>query len=163
MAKMKEETRFLLALVVLAGIIVLGYLLWEKSHQEEVPVVPVVETPAEEEPTEEEPAGGSGGGGAAAPAPSGGPLTFDEAYQTYAASGFRFEFASCRGRPGSISMKKGTKFMLDNRDNAAHKFVVGSKTYNIGAYGFAIATASDVGTYNITCDGGGAAQLVVQP
>lgn len=158
MAKMKEESRFLLALVVLAGAIVLGYLLWENTKEDEVVEEPIIETPAEDT---EAPAGGTGSGsGAAAPS---GPLTFEEAYQTYAVSGFRFEFAECHGRPGSISMKKGTKFMLDNRDNEAHKFVVGSKTYNIGPYGFAIATATDVGTYNITCDGGGAAQVVVQP
>lgn len=159
---MKEESRFLLALVVLAGVIVLGYLLWEKSQDKGMVVEePIVETPAEEE--AEAPVGGSAGGsGSGTVAPSG-PLTFEEAYQTYAVSGFRFEFADCHGRPGSISMKKGTKFMLDNRDNEAHRFVVGSKTYNIGPYGFAIATATDVGTYNITCDGGGAAQVVVQP
>ncbi len=87
---------------------------------------------------------------------------FGQAYNTYATSGYRFEFVGCSGTPGSLSMKQGTKFMLDNRDNASHKIVVAGATYNVGPYGYAIATATTLGKYNITCDGKGAASINVQ-
>lgn len=54
--------------------------------------------------------------------------------------------------------------MLDNRDNATRKIAVqGGQTFQVKAYDFAIATApSTLGTHYITCDGGGAASIVVQ-
>ncbi len=151
----KKDMRLVLGLltVILAALLI--YIVWQSKPEEALE--PIVETPAEE--VEPETTTGSGSNtGSGAPAP----LTFEEAYQIYAASGYRFEFAGCHGRPGTLSMKKGTKFMLDNRDNEPHTIVVGSTRYRLGAYGFAIATAKDIGTYNITCDGGGAAQVIVQ-
>lgn len=54
--------------------------------------------------------------------------------------------------------------MLDNRDVEARKIAVqGGQTFQVKAYDFAIATApSTVGTHFITCDGGGAASIMVQ-
>ena len=153
--KVKKDMRLVLGLlaVILAALVI--YVVWQNRQEEALE--PIVETPAEEESTS-----AAGGSGASSGSSSSAPMTFDEAYQTYAVSGYRFEFSSCHGRPGTLSMKKGPKFMLDNRDNAPHAIVVGSVTYRIGPYGFAIATAKDIGTYNITCDGGGAAQVIVQ-
>ena len=62
-------------------------------------------------------------------------------------------------------MKKGKKFMLDNRDDRTRKIaIVGGQSFQISAYNFAIATApSALGLHYITCDGGGAASILVQP
>ncbi len=55
--------------------------------------------------------------------------------------------------------------MLDNRDNVSRKIAVqGGQTFQVKAYDFAIATApSTIGTHYITCDGGWAAVISVQP
>ncbi len=88
--------------------------------------------------------------------------TYSQLVDSFKASGFRYQFSNCSGTPGSLTMKLGTKYMLDNRDPAKHIIKVGKLSYTIGAYGYTIATASVVGTQNITCDGKGAATLIVQ-
>ncbi len=87
-----------------------------------------------------------------------------DARKIYQTSGYYFQFVQCHGLPGTLTLKAGSKFMLDNRDGVAHKLAIqGWETFNIGAYGFAIATApSKVGIHYITCDGGGAATILVQ-
>lgn len=96
-----------------------------------------------------------------------GALTYEDALALYV--GKRYQFDNCTSgppivSPGSLSLKVGSKFMLDNRDTDAHTIKVGTQSYRIGKNGFAIATAPAArGTYNITCDGGGQAQLLVQP
>lgn len=96
------------------------------------------------------------------------PLSATKAYldalKIYKTTGYYFQFVDCHGSPGSFTLKVGKKFMLDNRDGVAHKFrIQGGQSFNIGAYGFAIATApSTVGDHYIDCDGGGAAKIIVQ-
>ena len=87
-----------------------------------------------------------------------------DAIRIYKNVGYYFQFVSCHGSPGSLTLKAGKKFMLDNRDNVTHKIAVqGGQTFQVGAYNFAIATApSTIGTHYITCDGGGAASIIVQ-
>jgi|GEM_PF-1919487 len=87
--------------------------------------------------------------------------TYEEAIEAYA--GLRFQFTACRGTPGSLTVKNGSTFLLDNRDASGHTIVVGTKSYWLGAYGWKIVTASEEGTLNITCDGGGSASINVQP
>ncbi len=96
-----------------------------------------------------------------------GALTYEDALALY--TGKRYQFDNCTSgppivSPGALSLKVGSKFMLDNRDTDAHTIKVGTQSYRIGKNGFAVATAPAArGTYNITCDGGGQAQLMVQP
>ena len=87
-----------------------------------------------------------------------------DAIRVYKSVGYYFQFVDCHGLPGSLTLKKGKKFMLDNRDGEAHKIAVqGGQTFQIKAYDFAIATApSKIGLHYITCDGGGAASILVQ-
>lgn len=89
--------------------------------------------------------------------------SYAEALKEYSASGYRFQFVNCKASPGSLTIKKGVTFMLDNRDNRSHKIKVGATTYSIGAYGYVIATAKTVGLNYILCDGGGTGRLQVQP
>lgn len=119
------------------------------------------------------PAGNATTSGAAvvskkAPAKSTAPLSATQSYldaiKIYKNVGYYFQFVSCHGAPGTLTLKAGKKFMLDNRDGVAHKIAVqGGQSFNIKAYDFAIATApSAIGTHYITCDGGGAANILVQ-
>ena len=87
-----------------------------------------------------------------------------DAIRVYKNVGYYFQFVDCHGSPGTLTLKKGKKFMLDNRDGEAHKIAVqGGQTFQVKAYDFAIATApSTVGIHYITCDGGGAASITVQ-
>ncbi len=54
----------------------------------------------------------------------------------YGKSGYRFQFANCSGIPGWLTMKLGTKFMIDNRDNKSHQISIGTKIYKLAAYDF---------------------------
>lgn len=83
--------------------------------------------------------------------------------KVYKDSGFYYQFVSCHGSPGILTMKAGTKFMLDNRDKTKHSIVLGSTTYVLPGYGYIIATAPHVyGTQHLVCDGGGAALIKVE-
>jgi hypothetical protein len=79
----------------------------------------------------------------------------------------RIQFAQCHGLVsggiGTLVIKEGVKFMLDNRDPKAHTIAFGGQSYRIGAYNFSIVSATKIGIYPVTCDGGGAATLNVQP
>ncbi len=95
------------------------------------------------------------GGTALVPTP-----TYTAAINEYAAA--RFQFANCNGNPGIMTIKKGTNFMLDNRDNKTHIFGIGPRTYELKAYEFALVNVQKIGDYFITCDGGGAAKVSIQ-
>ena len=90
-------------------------------------------------------------------------LTYDQAIQIYGKSGYRIQLVKCHGTPGTLVIKKGSKFMLDNRDGVWHNVTVGKQKFRVSGWGFIIVTASEVGNVSITCDGGGAATLNVQP
>lgn len=80
----------------------------------------------------------------------------------YGANNTRIQFLNCSGNPGSLNIKRGTKFMFDNRDDKSHNFGIGTKFFKLGAYNYAVLTVAKTGSFNITCDGGGAAKVVVQ-
>lgn len=84
------------------------------------------------------------------------------ALSIYKERGSIFQFVECRGTPGSLSIKRGVQFMLDNRDAKPHVIGVGSTKFVLGPYDYVIATAQMLGVNFITCDGGGSAQLIVQ-
>jgi len=52
--------------------------------------------------------------------------------------------------------------MIDNRDGVWHEVQIASQKFKVSGWGFVIVTAKEMGVYNITCDGGGAAELNVQ-
>lgn len=87
-----------------------------------------------------------------------------DAIRTYKNTGYYFQFVDCHGLPGSLTLKAGKKFMLDNRDGKSRKIAIqGGQSFTVSAYNFAVATApSKTGTHYITCDGGGAASILVQ-
>lgn len=89
--------------------------------------------------------------------------SYADALKAYSATGYRMQFVNCRASPGSLIIKKGKTFMLDNRDNKSHRIKVGSTTYTVGAYGYAIATARTLDVNYILCDGAGAAKITVEP
>jgi len=88
--------------------------------------------------------------------------SYADALKTYSASGYRFQIVNCQMTPGSLVVKKGSTFMIDNRDNASHKVAVGSTNYSVGAYGFVIATAKVLGVNYIRCDNRGSAKITVE-
>ncbi len=90
------------------------------------------------------------------------PLNYTQALNLYRGAGAYFQLVKCNGNPGMISLKKGVKFMVDNRDRVTHRIGLGKSVFTIKPYGFLILTASYPGTSPLTCDGGGAAQLNVE-
>jgi len=81
----------------------------------------------------------------------------------YVESGYRFQFSGCHGTPGQLTVKRGKYFLLDNRDNKAITIAVAGQSYQIGPYGAAVAAVWKEGVHQITCNGGGAASLNVEP
>ncbi len=80
----------------------------------------------------------------------------------YIESGYRFQFDDCHGNPGTLTVKRGKYFLLDNRDDKAAKIGIAGQTYNIAPYSAAVAAVWKVGEHQITCNGGGAAKLNVE-
>ncbi len=87
---------------------------------------------------------------------------YGAALNIYGKSGYRFQFVNCSGNPGYLTMKLGVKFMIDNRDDKSHQIAIGTKTYKLEAYDFAIVSIKKIGDFIITCDGGGAAHVLIQ-
>jgi len=81
----------------------------------------------------------------------------------YVESGYRFQFSDCHGTPGQLTVKRGKYFLLDNRDDSAITIAVAGQSYQIGPYGAAVAAVWKEGVHQITCNGGGAASLNVEP
>jgi hypothetical protein len=88
--------------------------------------------------------------------------SYGDALETYGTSGYRFQFSNCSGNPGTLTMKIGTKFMIDNRDSIGHQINIGTKAYKLAAYDFAILSIQKIGTFNIICDGRIAANVWIQ-
>jgi hypothetical protein len=87
---------------------------------------------------------------------------YTAALNTYRNLGYYFQFSNCSATPGTLTVKKGAKFMIDNRDAKTHRITVGSRTITVAGYGFYVLSAEKIGTNQITCDGGGAGVLTVQ-
>jgi hypothetical protein len=93
-------------------------------------------------------------------------LTYDQALAIYGSGGnnYRFQFAAnCQPVPGSLTIKKGSRFMLDNRDSEPHTFKIGTQTVRLNKYAFAVVTARQTGDLNILCDNINRAKILVQP
>lgn len=90
-------------------------------------------------------------------------MSYVKALQIYQKSGLYFQFVACHATPGSMAVKRGAKVMLDNHDEVGHTFNLEGHLYGVGAYRYVIVTPQKVGTQYVTCDGGGAATLQVQP
>lgn len=99
------------------------------------------------------------------PKPAAGAVSqsYTDALKTYSASGYRFQIVNCQMTPLTLVVKKGSTFMIDNRDNQSHKISVGNATYSIGSYNFTIATAKTLGSYYVRCDSRGSAKITVVP
>lgn len=78
-----------------------------------------------------------------------------------AAPGFRIQLSKCHGTPGQLTVKKSQPFVLDNRDSNSVTVRVAGSSYRLGAYKTVTTAISRVGTHQVTCNGGGAATLIV--
>lgn len=148
--------------LVVAGLVLAGGGCWSKKEAvapvPEVvttPVVvtttvtaPVVQTPVVKKPT--------------APQPTQAVLDYNATVKVYDASGYRLQIVNCSARPGAMVVKRGMKFMIDNRDDATRTIAVGTQKYTLKPYGWTVTSVAKAGQYNITCNGGGAGSLNVQ-
>lgn len=158
------KTKYLIILGIAAGVIIAGYFAWSFSRSEITDTKDNQAVPTATDTNAPTPTNSNTN---TATSPTSGVLKYDDALALYA--GRLFQFTSCVAgpppviSPGSLSIKQGAKYMIDNRDKTAHTIRVGSTPYLLAAQSFRIISAPTKGTYNITCDGGGAAQLQVQP
>ena len=85
-------------------------------------------------------------------APVSGNLSYQDALAAYKGRVLQFN-ANCQtGVISSAAIKVGTKLMLDNRSANPAKIVLDGTTYNIGAYGWEVATLNKVGTFTPSCN-----------
>jgi len=81
----------------------------------------------------------------------------------YVNTDYRFQFDDCHGSPGRLVLKSGRSFILDNRDGSPITIAFAGKSYRVPSYSSALASTTSVGTHQVTCNGGGAATLIVSP
>lgn len=78
--------------------------------------------------------------------------------------GYRFQFSNnCASvSPSAFVIKSGVQFMIDNRDSKAHEFTFSEQKYKVPSFGYAIVTASKIGSQSLYCDGIQRAKVNVQ-
>ncbi|MBI5530791.1 MAG: hypothetical protein HY918_04855 [Candidatus Doudnabacteria bacterium] len=86
-------------------------------------------------------------------------LSYGDAIKAYP---YRFQFVNCSANPGTMSVKKNSPVMLDNRDKTAHTIKVSGQSIRIAPYDYQILYARTEGISVMTCDGGGSARLNVE-
>lgn len=90
------------------------------------------------------------------------PLTYEEAVKKYPDTRFQFSNSCSRVFPSSFVIKKGLKFMIDNREDKFHIFSFLDQKYSVKPYGFVIVTAQTVGIQPVLCDGAQRATVNIQ-
>jgi hypothetical protein len=58
----------------------------------------------------------------------------------------------CAVITNKVTFKQGTDILLDNRDDAAVKIVIGSRTFNLPAYGYKVIDLPTIGSYQLDCN-----------
>jgi hypothetical protein len=91
------------------------------------------------------------------------PLAYGEMVKKYQGYIFQFDRDCTWVTPTSMVMKKGVKFVIDNRENKTHIFTFANNKYTLKAYNYVIVTAAPVGTNYISCDGAHRAVVKVAP
>lgn len=69
-------------------------------------------------------------------------LTYGEAINRYTTSRIQLN-NSCQAVPSQLVLKKGGKFMIDNRASVARSIAIAGKTYSLEAYGFSVFSLND--------------------
>ena len=159
----KLQTKKLLYIIG-GGVVLLGVVLYSVFANLKKPTPPLSWPQSGVATSVQSTAGTTSGAKKPAATPLAATKSYLDALKAYKNTGYYFQFVDCHGSPGFLTLKKGKKFMLDNRDGVARKIhIQGGQTFNIAAYGFAIATApSTLGEHYIDCNGGGAAKILVQ-
>ncbi len=58
----------------------------------------------------------------------------------------------CAVVSNKVGFKQGTDILLDNRDNTAAKIVIGSRTFNLPAYGYKVIDLPTIGSFQLDCN-----------
>ncbi len=163
---MKKNTTYILAGIGAVALFIIGYFVWIRVYvptEGSVASLNGIQRPVPQTPTApEEIIPAETPAGAAVRPPTSASTDYEKALNDYRSRGAYFQFVNCAGNPGSLTLKRGTVFMLDNRDSKAHKIKVGTVTYTVGGYGYKLVNPQTLGLNHITCDGGGAAAVNVQ-
>ena len=151
MAKLTQNQTILIIVVVLAAVVVAGYLV-QKTQP-----APSVGTTANTQP--QTPSSGTQGvqtstatGNTVSMATA---LSYNDALKIYAGRRIQFD-ASCQVYPYYNTFKNGTKVMLDNRLNQGRTVYLNDVQYYLGPYGFRIIALSTANAlpYTIMIDCG---------
>lgn len=58
----------------------------------------------------------------------------------------------CAVVSNKVTFKQGTDILLDNRDDTAAKIVIGSRTFNLPAYGYKVIDLPTIGSFQLDCN-----------
>lgn len=92
-------------------------------------------------------------------------LTYTEVLDTYGPQGNNNRFVitgDCQINPTSLTVKKNSRFVLDNRDSELHTFKIGPKAIRLNKFAFSVITAREKGELEVKCDGTTRATLIVE-
>lgn len=89
--------------------------------------------------------------------------TYTELVNKYV--GYRFQFYNncTQVVPYTFIIKKGEKFMIDNREDKKHVFTFANQKYTVNPYGYVIITTTVAGKLNVLCDGATRSTVTVSP
>lgn len=89
---------------------------------------------------------------------------YDETLTKFRDNKFIFQFSDCKTSPpaGTLTMKVGNQFALQNVGEDARNFNVSDKEIELPANGYTVVQVNEVGQTVITCAQGGKAWINVQ-
>ena len=151
---MTNSNKWTIAVVVIVVVALIAWAVYRSSHNNSA--APAQQT-TQTTPAPATPAPATGG------SVMHGGLTYTQAIAKYPN---RIQFNNCHAAVGLsangiFSIKKGAFFMLDNRDKVTDVIAFANQTFRLGGEDFAIVSINTIGTYNLTCDGGGSATIKV--
>lgn len=89
-------------------------------------------------------------------------LSYQEAVARYQGVTISFD-ESCKATPNTLSVKKGTTIMFDNRFGVQRGITIGEKSYAVGGYKYRTVVLDAVGAFPVHCDAvKDAAALIVE-
>ncbi|HYF05286.1 MAG TPA: hypothetical protein VEA59_03885 [Patescibacteria group bacterium] len=100
------------------------------------------------------------GGGTTKPAPRKPVVVtkavYDSTITSYRDSGYIFQFSECKllPRKGTLQIKQGNKFAVQNVGKVAHVITVWNQKITLPPTGYVVLTASTLGQATVACQGG---------
>ncbi|MEK7106219.1 MAG: hypothetical protein AAB895_02575, partial [Patescibacteria group bacterium] len=139
--------------IVIVLIIIIGLAMSKKNKDvlvEETPIVDNTVQPGTNTPTDS-PAGAVANPDREGTSVGSGAGKYATLMLTYKGRMIQFN-KECAVITNKQGFKQGTDILLDNRDDTAVKIVIGSRTFNLPAYGYKVIDLPTIGSFQLDCN-----------